>query len=74
VHNNKQGSVIGRFVRWLFGAPFQELPTEFGDLVPAELRVFEAQVEEAQHQAIGSVVSPSADYHLQIKAVRQGES
>jgi hypothetical protein len=74
VHNNKQGSVIGRFVRWLFGAPFQELPTEFGDSVPAELRVFEAEVAEAQHQPIGKVVSTSAGHHLQTKAVRQDES
>ncbi len=38
-----------RFVRWLFGAPFQNLPPEFGDTVPPELRVFEAEAERAQH-------------------------
>jgi hypothetical protein len=37
------------FLRWLFGAPFQELPSEFGDPVPAELRVFGAEVTEIQH-------------------------
>lgn len=37
------------FLRWLFGAPFQELPSEFGDPVPAELRIFEAEVTEIQH-------------------------
>jgi hypothetical protein len=37
------------FSRWLFGAPFQELPTEFGDPVPAELRIFAAEVTEIQH-------------------------
>jgi hypothetical protein len=41
---------VRRFLRWWFGAPFQELPPEFGDPVPTELRVFEAQVKEAQHR------------------------
>jgi hypothetical protein len=40
---------VRRFLRWLFGAPFQELPPEFGDPVPAELRVFAAKVAEIQH-------------------------
>lgn len=38
------------FLRWLFGAPFQELPSEFGDPVPAELRVFAAEVTEIRHR------------------------
>jgi hypothetical protein len=46
---------IRRFMGWLFGAPFRELPPEFGDEVPSELRVFEAQAEEAQHQSRGRV-------------------
>lgn len=41
---------IGRFLRWLLGAPFQELPPEFGDPVPVELRVFAARVAEIQHR------------------------
>lgn len=38
---------VGRFLR----APFRELPAEFGDPVPPELRVFEAEAEAAQHSA-----------------------
>jgi hypothetical protein len=49
-----------RFMGWLFGAPFQELPPEFGDPAPPELRVFEAQAEESQHQPQGKV-SPRRD-------------
>jgi hypothetical protein len=50
---------VQRFLRWLFGAPFQGLPSEFGDPVPPELRVFEATAEEAQHRAQGSVLPPA---------------
>jgi hypothetical protein len=42
--------VIGRFFKWLFGAPFRALPTEFGNEVPAELQVYEAKTEEAQRE------------------------
>lgn len=46
---HKKPGWIQRFVRWFFGAPFQELPPEFGDPVLPKLRVFEAEAEEAQH-------------------------
>ena len=46
---------IQRFLRWLFGAPIQDLPPEFGDTVPSELRVFEAEAEERQHHPQGHV-------------------
>jgi len=39
---------IKRFVRWLFGAPFTNMPSEFGDTVPPELRVFETEAEWAE--------------------------
>lgn len=65
---------IQRFLRWLFGAPFQELPPEFGDPVPPELRVFEAETEEAQHRAQGKVLPPTSGRHEQTKPVRQDES
>jgi hypothetical protein len=48
---------LRRFMRWLFGAPFQDLPSEFGDPAPPELRIFEAQAEESQHQPQGKVSS-----------------
>jgi hypothetical protein len=41
---------VGRFVKWLFGAPFRVLPSEFGNEAPAELRVYEAKTEEVQHE------------------------
>jgi hypothetical protein len=50
---------IQRFVRWLFGIPFQNLPSAFGDTVPSELRVFEAQAKEMQHHPSGHVSTPS---------------
>lgn len=55
----KKSHWIRRFVRWLFGSPFEELPPEFGDPVPPELRVFEAEVEEIQHHSVGKVASPA---------------
>ena len=48
---------IQRFLHWLFGAPFQELPSEFGDPVPPELRAFQAEAEETQHRPQGKVSS-----------------
>ena len=52
---NKFFKPIARFARWLFGAPFEELPPEFGDTVPPDLRRFEEQAEEAQHHPRGNV-------------------
>lgn len=46
------------FLRWLFGAPFQELPPEFGDPVPVELRVFAARAAEIQHRPQGQIPRP----------------
>ena len=46
---------IQQFFRRLFGVPFQELPSEFGDPVPPELRAFEAEAEEIQHRPQGSI-------------------
>jgi hypothetical protein len=50
---------IQHFFRWLFGAPIQDLPPEFGDTVPSELRVFEAEAEERQQQHRYGQVSTS---------------
>jgi hypothetical protein len=58
--NWKKQAWFRRLVRWFFGAPFEELPPELGNPVPPDLRVFEAQAEEAQHHPIGSVASASA--------------
>jgi len=39
-----------RFARWLFGSPFRQSAAPLGDLVPPEIRVFEARTAEIQHQ------------------------
>jgi hypothetical protein len=41
---------LQRFIRWLFGSPFQALPPEFGNAVPLELREFEAELEGSQNR------------------------
>ena len=46
------------FLRWLFGAPFQELPPEFGDPVPVELRVFATEVKTIQHHPQSQIPPP----------------
>ncbi len=43
--------IIRQFLFWFFGSPFRELPSEFGDPVPAELRVFEYRLMESHSQA-----------------------
>lgn len=51
---------IGRLTRWFFGSPFQELPPEFGDPVPSDLRLFEAKTAAAQHQPQGRLRTHSS--------------
>lgn len=41
--------------RWFFGSPFRQLPPEFGETTPPDLRAFEVAAEEAQHHARGNV-------------------
>lgn len=43
------------FLRWLFGAPFQQLPPEFGNPIPMELRVFTAEVEKIWRRPQGQI-------------------
>jgi len=71
---HKKSGWIQRFLRWLFGSPFEELPPAFGDPVPPELRVFEAEAEEAQRRARGKVPPPASPRHKQTKPVRRDES
>jgi hypothetical protein len=54
---SKRPGRVQRFLRWLFGSPFQEMPDAFGDSVPPELRVFEARVEEMQDHSNGEVAA-----------------
>ena len=54
---SKKRGRVQRLIRWMFGSPFQQMPAVFGDPVPAELRVFEAQAEEIQHRSSGKVAA-----------------
>lgn len=50
VHEQERPGWLARFARWLFDSPFRALPPVFGDQTPPDLRVFEAEVEEARHE------------------------
>jgi hypothetical protein len=58
---------IQQFFRRLFGVPFQELPSEFGDPVPPELRAFEVEAKEIQHHPQGNVHSSNSGGSKQTK-------
>jgi hypothetical protein len=64
---------IQKFLRKLLSAPFQELPPEFGDTVPSELRVFEAEAEERQHYPHSPVSARPSVRHYQTKAIKSDE-
>ena len=64
---------IQRFLRWLFGALFEYLPPEFGNPVPAELRLFQARMEEVEHRPLGTV-SSVVDYYDQTKPGKRHRS
>jgi hypothetical protein len=64
---------IQSFLRNLLSAPFQELPPEFGDTVPPELRVFEVEAEDRQHYPRSKVSSRSSGQHYQTKAIKSDE-
>lgn len=49
---------IQSLVNWFFGAPFRQLPSEFGDVVPTDLRAFEAEAEESQRYPRENVQPP----------------
>jgi hypothetical protein len=65
---------LQRFLRWLFGAPFQELPPEIGDPVPSELRVFEYHAEQARQHPRGKISTSRPVHPEQTKPVQQDES
>jgi hypothetical protein len=59
-----------RFVRWLCGSPFRRLPPAFGNPVPADLQLFEAQAEEATRHGIGGVAEQPPVPHVKTKPAR----
>jgi hypothetical protein len=56
--------------RWLSHPTSEVLPPIFGDAVPPDLKVFEAQVEEAQHE-IYEVPAPPGFHHRSSKPARR---
>ncbi len=58
-HRTKRGRHIAH---WRFGSPFRQSSAPLGDLVPPEIRAFEAKTAEIQHQKRGAI---------QIGAIRQ---
>ncbi|MGD8474584.1 MAG: hypothetical protein PVH59_10700 [Anaerolineae bacterium] len=70
VQRHERDSWIRRFARWLFGSPFRSLPPVFGDQTPPDLRVFEAEVEEARHE-IEEVPAPPGTRGRRSKPARR---
>lgn len=59
----KKPNVFQRFLRWLFGSPFQDMGEPFGDTVPPEIRKFEAESVEIAQAPHGDVLPKSELHH-----------
>jgi hypothetical protein len=55
-------NIMQRFLRWVFGAPFEDMGAPFGDQVSPEMHKFEAEVEEITHLPRGEVM-PNGAHH-----------
>jgi hypothetical protein len=53
---------VRRFMRWLFGSPFRDMPEGFGEPMP-EIREFEEEMEIAQHRVRGKVPTATDHHH-----------
>jgi hypothetical protein len=58
----KKVNPFRRFLRWLFGAPFEDLGEPFGDPVPPEVHKFEAESDEITHMPRGEAM-PQNTHH-----------
>lgn len=65
---------LRRFMRWLFGAPFQKLPPQYGNTVPPEMQLFKAEAHEAEHRGLGKVASGLPAHDVKVKPARQDEA
>lgn len=63
-----------RFIRWLFGSPFRQLPPPFGNPVPLDLQQFEAEADDAQRQGFGGVAGQASSHHAKSSPARGDES
>jgi hypothetical protein len=64
---------VERVARRFLSAPFENLPSEFGDSVPPELRVFEAEAEASQTDVREEIVTPAVHDHSS-KPARRDET
>jgi hypothetical protein len=70
-NNKPKGSSWLQHVRhWLSHPTSEVLPPIFGDAVPPDLKVFQAQVEEARHE-IEEVPGPPAIHDRRSKPARR---
>lgn len=69
-HRHHVARHIGHFVQRLFSAPFQALPSAFGDQTPPEFKVLEAEVEEARHDVVETPGMPEV-HARSSKAIRR---
>jgi hypothetical protein len=67
--SHKISRTVRRFMRWIFGAPFEDLPPGFGEPLP-EIRAFEEQVQEMQHRPHGDAPVASARRHEHTQSAR----
>jgi|MudIll2142460700_1097286.scaffolds.fasta_scaffold1932563_2 hypothetical protein len=65
----KKSNRIQRFLRWLFGTPFEDLGEPFGDPVPPEMHKFEAESDEITHLSRGEVM-PKSTHHTRPRPSR----
>jgi hypothetical protein len=64
---------VEHIARRFFSAPFENLPPEYGDPVPPELRVFEAEAEASQRETREEMGAPEV-HDRRSKPARRDES
>jgi hypothetical protein len=60
---NKLIRKLERVGRQFFSAPFANLPSEYGDTVPPDMRAFEARAEAAQREGWEAIATPAVRDH-----------
>lgn len=63
-----------RFIRWLFGGPFRQLPPQFGSTVPPDLQRFEETAENAGRRPFGHVAQSPPVHHAKTQPARADSS
>jgi hypothetical protein len=66
---HKVRRTVRRFLHWVFGAPFEELPLGFGKPMP-EMRAFKEEMDETQHRAHGNALTRSVRGHERARPTR----